>query len=54
MENIENDFKSFKSESLLIDYITLNLRNGKTQIEEIANIFNCYIYDNNQKRLNTH
>lgn len=46
---------SFQSQNLTVDYITLNLRNGKNQITEIANIFNffysfnCYIFDNNKK-----
>ena len=47
----------FKSQSIEVDYITFNVRNGKNQIEEIAKIFNSqyyfnsYIFNNNQKHL---
>lgn len=47
--------RNFQSQNLTVDYITLNLRNGKSQILEIAKIFNflysfdCYIFDHNQK-----
>jgi hypothetical protein len=32
--------RNFQSQNLTVDYITLNLRNGKSQILEIAKIFN--------------
>lgn len=48
MQNIENDFKSFKSESLSVDYLNINI--SKIGIQEISCIasylqklgFNCY------------
>lgn len=33
---------NFESEKLRIDYITLNLKNGKNNIQKIAQFFNCY------------
>jgi hypothetical protein len=42
---------SFKSEKLQVDYITLNLKNGKNNTRKIAQFFNryhrfkCYSYD---------
>lgn len=42
---------NFENESLSVDYITLNLKNGKDNIPKIAQIFNryhrfnCYSYD---------
>ena len=47
--------RNFQSQNLTVDYITLNLRNGKSQILEIAKIFNflysfdCYIFNHDQK-----
>ncbi len=47
---------TFQNRKLTVDYITLNLRNGTNQIQEIANIFNthyffdCYLV--NQKHKN--
>jgi hypothetical protein len=47
--------RNFQSQNVTVDYITLNLRNEKSQILEIAKIFNflysfdCYIFDYNQK-----
>ena len=32
----------FENESLSVDYITLNLKNGKDNIRKIAQFFNCY------------
>jgi len=33
---------TFQNRKLTVDYITFNLRNGTSQIQEIANIFNFY------------
>ena len=33
---------NFENESLSVDYITLNLKNGKDNIRKIAQFFNCY------------
>ena len=47
--------RNFQAQNLTVDYITLNLRNGKSQIQEVANIFNslysfdCYLVDHNKK-----
>lgn len=50
---------TFQNRKLTVDYITFNLRNGTSQIQEIANIFNadysfdCYLVDQErQKRIN--
>ena len=46
--------RNFQSQNLTVDYITFNLRNGKSQIQEIANIFHslysfdCYLFDYNK------
>ena len=32
---------TFQNRKLTVDYITFNLRNGTSQIQEIANIFNA-------------
>lgn len=36
---------NFENESLSVDYITLNLKNGKDNILKIAQIFNFYSYN---------
>ena len=37
---------TFQNRKLTVDYITFNLRNGTSQIQEIANIFNAdYSFD---------
>jgi hypothetical protein len=33
---------TFQNRKLTVDYITFNLRNGTSQTQEIANIFNFY------------
>ena len=33
---------TFQNRKLTVDYITFNLRNGTSQLQEIANIFNFY------------
>ena len=33
---------TFQNSKLTVDYITFNLRNGTSQIQEIANLFSCY------------
>jgi hypothetical protein len=38
--------RTFQTRNLTVDYITFNLRNGTSQIQEIANIFNAdYFFD---------
>ena len=46
---------TFQNRKLTVDYITFNLRNGTSQIQEIAKIFNadysfdCYLVDQKYK-----
>jgi len=46
---------TFQNRKLTVDYITFTLRNGTSQIQEIANIFNanysfeCYLVNQEHK-----
>lgn len=46
---------NFQSQNLTVDYLTFNLWNGKSQIQEVTNIFHslysfdCYLVDDNTK-----